>query len=320
MSSVDVIIPVYKPDQSFFHLIKMLTHQTMPVNRILILNTEEKYFERLIYGTSFLEQYRNVDVIHLSKKEFNHGGTRHKGVERSEAQVFVMMTQDAMPADRYLIERLVQALNQEKAAVAYARQLPVGKCHPIERFSRFFNYPPQGCVKSKEDLEQLGIKTYFCSNVCAAYRREIYDTLGGFVRYTIFNEDMIYAAAAIKSGYRVVYEADAKVLHSHNYTCLQQLHRNFDMGVSQADYPEIFSSLPAEKEGMRMIRETTSYLSREGKKRLIPYLYISSLYKYIGFVLGKNYRKLSPGLVKKCTANQEYWEQKERIGTEGKYR
>lgn len=36
-------------------------------------------------------------------------------------------------------------------------------------------------------------KTFFCSNVCAMYRRSIYEKLGGFVKHTIFNEDMIFA-------------------------------------------------------------------------------------------------------------------------------
>ena len=37
---VDVIIPVYKPDQKFLSLLKRLKRQTYPVNRIIIMNTE----------------------------------------------------------------------------------------------------------------------------------------------------------------------------------------------------------------------------------------------------------------------------------------
>lgn len=55
MKKVDVIIPVYKPDKSFLTLIERLEKQTVPVNRIILMNTEQKYFERLIYGTSFLK-------------------------------------------------------------------------------------------------------------------------------------------------------------------------------------------------------------------------------------------------------------------------
>lgn len=105
---------------------------------------------------------------------------------------------------------------------------------------RGYNYPPASRVKSLEDLPELGIKTYFCSNVCCAYRREIYEALGGFIKHAIFNEDMLFAAKAIQAGYRIAYAAEARVIHSHNYTCGQYFHRNFDLGVSQADHPEVF--------------------------------------------------------------------------------
>lgn len=50
---VDVIIPTYKPDKGFPEMIKRLEKQTLKPNRIIIMNTEEKYFEKLLYGTDF---------------------------------------------------------------------------------------------------------------------------------------------------------------------------------------------------------------------------------------------------------------------------
>ena len=72
------------------------------------------------------------------------------------------------------------------------------------------------------------------------------------MRHTIFNEDMIYAAGLVKAGYGVAYEAEARVIHSHNYTGRQQLRRNFDLGVSQAQHPEIFRGVPSEGEDHRL--------------------------------------------------------------------
>lgn len=65
------------------------------------------------------------------------------------------------------------------------------------------------------------------------YDRRTYEELGGFVESTLFNEDMIYAGHLVQAGYAIAYAADAKVVHSHNYGCLAQLHRNFDLGVSR---------------------------------------------------------------------------------------
>lgn len=343
---VDVIIPVYKPDESLFTLIARLEEQTLPVQNILLMNTEEKYFEQLVFGSRFPEQYGNVRVFHLSKREFDHGGTRRSGVLKSDADYFVMMTQDAMPADEFLIEKLLAAFRPSEGAdtkavtaeaagaeavtakatgaeadtggqtgarqtaVVYARQLPNRDCKDIERCSRLWNYPPKSQRKSMEDLDRLGIKTYFCSNVCAAYSRKIYDALGGFVKHTIFNEDMLYAAKAVQNGYEIAYAADAKVFHSHNYTCVQQFHRNFDMGVSQAQHPEVFAKVPAEGEGKKLVTHTASYLKEQKKGYLVPKLYWVSAWKYAGYLLGKHYRSLPDALVRLCSDNKTYWDKK----------
>ena len=60
----------------------------------------------------------------------------------------------------------------------------------------------------------------------------MYEALGGFSRRTIFNEDMILAGQMVQAGYKVAYAAEARVIHSHNYSGLQQFHRNFDLAVS----------------------------------------------------------------------------------------
>lgn len=303
---IDVIIPVYKPGKELFSLLDKLEKQSVPVQNIILMNTEEKYFEQLTYGTKFVERYPNVKAYHLSRREFDHGGTRHKGVTRSDADIFVTMTQDALPADEYLIERLTANLT-DTVAVAYARQLPAADCGELEKAARRFNYPPVSRIKTAADLEELGVKTFFCSNVCAAYRRDIYDRLGGFIRHTIFNEDMIFAAGAVKAGYGIAYEAEARVFHSHNYTNLQQLRRNFDLGVSQADHPEVFSGIPSESEGKKLIKETYHYLKAVKKRYLFPGFCIQCGFRYTGYLLGKNYRKLPRKWILTITTNKEYW-------------
>ena len=303
---IDVIIPLYKPGKELFTLLDKLDSQSVPVHEVILLNTEEKYFEQLIYGTRFLEKYQNIKVYHVSKKEFDHGGTRRMGVKKSSADIFVMMTQDAMPADDNLIEQLTEPL-RDQVAVSYARQLPREDCAPVECYTRDFNYPAQSRIKSAEDLKTLGIKTFFCSNVCAAYRREIYEELGGFVKHTIFNEDMIYAAKAVEAGYAIAYAADARVVHSHNYTNGQQFHRNFDLGVSQAEHPEVFEGVPSEGEGIRLVKKSMAYLLKTGHVWLIPGLFLQSTSKYAGYFLGKRYKKLPEKMIRSCTMNPEYW-------------
>ena len=300
---VAVIIPVYHPGKEFSVLLERLTEQTAAIHRIIAMNTEENYWNKELE-----QKYPLLEVHHLKKSEFDHGGTRAWAAELSDAEIMVFMTQDAVPADRNLIENLVKALEKEKMiAAAYARQLPNEMCSFAERYTRSFNYPEKSYVRTQKDLPLYGIKTFFCSNVCAAYKKEIYQELGGFVRKTIFNEDMIYAGKLIQMGYGIAYAADAKVIHSHNYSCMQQFHRNFDLGVSQAEHPEIFAGVPSEGEGIKLVKKTINYLIQKRKIWLIPGVILQSGCKYAGYLSGKNYRKLPRKMILWCTMNREYW-------------
>lgn len=300
--TVDLVIPVYKPDRKFDQLMQMLQKQTYPIGKILIMNTEKAYFPKKGY-----EELPHVEVRHLKKKEFDHGGTRDSAASLLEGELILFMTQDAVPVDEYLVEKLAAAFEDENVAAAYARQLPAADCEIQERYTRSFNYPPKSSVKSAEDLPKYGIKTFFCSNVCAMYRRSVYEKLGGFEKRTIFNEDMIFAGKIIQNGGRIAYVAEARVIHSHNYGNMEQLRRNFDLAVSQAEHPEIFSMAKSESEGIRMVKQTANYLLHIRKPWLIISLAVKSGFKYTGYLLGKSYRKLPKKLILKITMNRSYW-------------
>ena len=299
----DVIIPAYHPGEEFDKLLERLSTQKYPVNKIIVMNTEKKFWRE-----NWEQKYPLVEVHHLTKQEFDHGATRRRGAELSDAEILIFMTQDALPADRNLVGNLVQAVaGNEKTGAAYARQLPKNDCGFLEKYTRSFNYPEQSCLKTEKDVETRGIKTYFCSNVCAAYDHRIYNEIGGFPEHAIFNEDMIYAGWMVKKGYAVAYAAEAKVYHSHNYSCSQQFHRNFDLGVSQAEHPEVFEGVPSEGEGVRLVKKSLSYLLKTGHIWMIPGLFFQSASKYAGYFLGKRYQKLPERLILFCTMSPEYW-------------
>ena len=107
---IDVIIPVYKPDKRFFELLDMLSKQTVSVNKIILMNTEQKYWDELVYNNPKKKIADNVRVWHISKREFDHGRTRRDAVKKSQAEIFVMMTMDAMPKDEFLLENLITPL------------------------------------------------------------------------------------------------------------------------------------------------------------------------------------------------------------------
>ena len=58
MKQVDVIIPVYRPTQKLFTLLDALMEQTVPINQVFLINTEQKYFDGLIAGSNFWQKYK----------------------------------------------------------------------------------------------------------------------------------------------------------------------------------------------------------------------------------------------------------------------
>lgn len=300
--SVDVIIPTYKPDHTFSVLLKRLSEQNYPISNILIINTDEK-----LWNPDLIKGIPGVEVFHIEKKNFDHGATRNMGAGFSTSDFIIFMTQDALPANRSLIANLIAPFEDPDVKVSYARQLPRKDCRIIEGYIRNFNYPRESRIKSEEDIDELGIKAFFCSDVCACYDREFHREMGGFVEPCIFNEDMIFASETLREGYCIAYAADAKVIHSHNYTCMQQFHRNFDNGVSQTMHPEVFASVRSEGEGVKMIRKTAAYLNDVGRSYLIPTLIIQSAFKYAGFKAGKMYRSLPRNIIRKCSLNKDFW-------------
>lgn len=337
--SVDVIVPTYGPGEKFHILMRMLRRQTYPIHKIIIMNTgtilpEEGHFRKHLRQENAGGHVPVFEVNHLRPEDFDHGGTRNAGAACSDADICLFLTQDAVPADEHLIERLIAPFGEMEivdedalrsdytdqgrrfkpgkgrpvTAVSYARQLPTEDCRPAERFTRIFNYPPKSRLKTRKDLNALGIKTFFASNVCAAYRMDIFRSQGGFENRTIFNEDMIYAGHLIRLGYAVAYVAEARVIHSHNYSPKEQFHRNFDLAVSQKQHPEVFAGIRSESEGIRLVKKTAVYLARQGKPYLIPGLFVTSGCKYMGYLLGKRYDRLPKALVRRLSWNKRYWE------------
>ena len=322
--TVDVVIPVYKPDEKLKRLIEMLGKQSVPPGKLILMVTvdvdeaettsgakdrgefepeqflpetgekkgrfsESSEIEDRLAETGNTEEKATlpkIEVHRLKKSEFNHGLTRNRGVGFSEAEVVILMTDDAVPNDCNLIEQLLLGLSDEKTAVCYARQLPAEDAELPERFSREFNYPPESRRKTSEDLETLGIKAFFCSNVCAAYKRRIFEELGGFTE-TIFNEDMIFARKALDAGYAIQYQAEAQVIHSHRFSNMEQLRRNYDLAVSQKLHPEVFSDVSSEKEGFKYVGKAYSYFRQNHRGYLILPFAVTCGFRFLGYRLGK---------------------------------
>ena len=111
---VDIIIPTYKPDDTFCLLLQKLQEQTFVIHELILVNTEEALWNEAVRKYP-IEQIRkelpfSSRIFHMTRENFDHGGARNMGAGYSEADILIFMTQDAVPADERLVEHLVHAL------------------------------------------------------------------------------------------------------------------------------------------------------------------------------------------------------------------
>ena len=84
---VDVIIPVYGPGNRLLELFDQLGHQTVPVDRLIVMNTEKSLWDKWAETLEPGRLPENLSVYHVTKEEFDHGATRNAGIEHSDADV-----------------------------------------------------------------------------------------------------------------------------------------------------------------------------------------------------------------------------------------
>ena len=261
--SISVIIPALNAEKDLPSLLQALRTQTLRPEEILIVDSESA--DGTVRIAEDAAEDLPVRVLSVKRAEFDHGKTRDWALRQSVGDTIVFLTQDAVPADESFLENLVRPLAEEKVAVVTGRQLPKADATPMEKLIRTFNYPAESHIRSEADVPKMGIKTFFCSDVCAAYNRKIYEELGGFVYPLKTNEDMFFAARAIRSGYRVAYAAEAKVLHSHNLSLKEQYERNRIQGYEIERHRPLLGNVSKVPEGFRLARFVSGGLLKQGR-------------------------------------------------------
>lgn len=303
--SVSIIIPTRNAEGYINELIDKLNIQTIKPLEIIIIDTASKDNTKTI-----CESYDLVKFIQINDGEFDHGGTRNRAAREASGDILIFMTQDALPENELFIEELIKPLGENNIVASYGRQVAREEASPLEVFARNFNYPDKDIIKTKEDIDKLGVKTFFLSNVCSAFIKDEFWKVNGFPEKTIMNEDMIISSKLIFSDKRVFYASKAIVIHSHQYTYMQQFKRNFDVGVVFVDSSEYFNGVKSESEGIKYVKQSAKYLIKIGKAYLIPHLIIDSGFRFIGYKAGKSYKKMPMKLVKKMSMHSFYFNNK----------
>lgn len=304
----NIIIPTYNAGTLWQKWISSYQSQNQKAAKVVVIDSSSTD------NTTKLAQQAGFFVHQIAKSDFNHGGTRNLAMQFIEqnTEIVVFMTQDAILADKNALENLLKPFEDPQVAAVCGRQLPHKDANPLAAHARLFNYPNLTQIKTFADKEKLGIKTAFMSNSFAAYRRSVFEELGGFPNNTILAEDMFLSAKMLLAGYKVAYCAEARVHHSHNYSLKQEFQRYFDTGVFQASEPWIQQQFGnAGAEGKKFVLSEIKYLLKNAPLWL-PKSILATFAKYIGFKLGLNWKKLPRTLCKNFSMYKAYWYQQDK--------
>lgn len=279
--------------------------QTLQPNHILIVDSGSTD------GSIGQFQKINAEVLQIPKVEFDHGGTRNIAFKRFHSDFYLFLTQDAIPKDQFSFENLLKPLLENReCGASYGRQVPSEDANVFAEHARLFNYPPgdKPVFKSLRSIDQYGIKTVFCSNSFAAYRRSAMDEIGYFPDCTLFAEDSLAVAKMINLGWEVAYVPTAEVIHSHNYSTSQEFSRYFDVGAFHSFNSWLLERYKgASGEGLKFVMSEYQYLKRAQIKYAFPVVIFKNFLRYSAYQVGRVQRFI-PWIVKiKISTNKSYW-------------
>ncbi|GDY02744.1 hypothetical protein LBMAG49_20730 [Planctomycetota bacterium] len=185
-------------------------------------------------GTIEKCQQAGFRVVPIDKREFDHGGTRDRGIALSTGDLIVLMVQDATPQGSDWLAKMVLPFADPKVAGVWCRQIPRPKCQQVlDR--RIRSWPGWGtgvtlkCLPEGKQLEELSgfdqLMTCAFDNVASALRRTAWAQFPLGPRR--FGEDVWFGKRAIEAGFTLAHQGAACVIHSHDRSAWAEGKRTF---------------------------------------------------------------------------------------------
>ncbi len=219
---IDIVCPLYNAEEYIEDLYKsLLIQKDVNVGKILFLLTESKD------NSEQLLKINKCNYEIIKKSEFSHSLTREKAAMKSNADIVCFITQDVVIKDDKWLYNLTKNILKGNCAAAYSRQIT--KYNNIEKYTRERNYPDYSFMRSKNDIEKYGLRTFFFSDAASAVDLKAFKKVKGYdSKKLTISEDMYLAYKLITNGYKISYESDSIVYHSHNFT-LKQIYDRYKL-------------------------------------------------------------------------------------------
>jgi len=302
LSRASIIIPTFNAASYWSDLHCSLERQGVAREQVLVIDSTSQD------NTRKLVEDAGYQLLQISPRSFRHGATRQMAAEMMpQAEFLVYLTQDAIPIGTQSIENLLRPFADSAVGATYGRQVPRNGSDPIERHARLFNYPNRSEIRDFACRHRLGIRAAFFSNSFAAYRSTAFRQVGGFSRNSIVSEEVSVVGQMLMAGWKIAYEAEAQVYHSHRLSLKQEFSRYFDIGVHHHRERHIMDCFGrAEGEGLAFVKSELRFLWKVQPSR-IPVAMLRNFNKWIGYRLGRKEASLPMAFKRAVSAQPNFW-------------
>lgn len=159
-----------------------------------------------------------VKIIKIKPEEFTWGHALNIGFEKARGKYIICISAHALPVSNKWIETLISNFDDDKVAAVSSNMLPLPDCNPFDR---------RGLLKKYNIEKQVlnGGPPYIFSNSCSAIRKSAWSKVH-FDENLLAVEEEDWARKVRRSGYKIMYEPEAKVYHSHNES-LEKIYKRF---------------------------------------------------------------------------------------------
>lgn len=204
-----MIIRCFNEEKHIGQLLDAVGRQTFADREIIVVDSGSTD------NTVAIVQRYPVKLIRITPEDFSFGYSLNRGCSAATSEFLVFASAHVLPTSDEWLERLLAPFEEPRVALVYGRQTG----NQASKFSE-----QQIFEKQYPEISNYDQATPFCNNANAAVRRSLWrmhhydESLSGL-------EDLEWAQWAKSQGHRIVYNADACVIHIHEETPVKVFNR-----------------------------------------------------------------------------------------------
>ncbi len=253
-----------------------------------------------------------IKYVWLDPADYNYGKTRNDGAAMTDGEFLVFLSTDVEITDNKWLSRLTRHFADPQVAGVFGRQVPRESSPPMEQFLIRHTYPAESDVLELENGKLRRRKTpVIYSHVNAVKRRSVWEQIK--IPEMLKGDDQQWAKMAMVSGYKIVYDAEAAVYHSHTYSLKGVFREYFDTGASfTVVHHDDVVAYPIKAfiaDGMNYVVGEYKFMLRNGYWRWIPYATVYNMMKFLGISLGAQQKHMPLWMKRALCKKKNHWDQ-----------